>query len=83
MLYCFNPFLEQRQVVLQSQLLILDDANEFDELVVLFFLFRNVFLSGYPLPYILKSICSSLSVSNERIKFILSERMVDSVPSSI
>jgi hypothetical protein len=42
----FDSLLKLREVVLQPQLLVFNDANEFDELVILLFLLADVFLAG-------------------------------------
>jgi hypothetical protein len=76
----FDPFLQQCEVFLQPQLLILDDADQLDELVILLFLFADVLLPILPPPYTLKLICYSFSLRMSRMKAILSFRMVDSVP---
>ena len=40
-----NPLLKKSKVILQSQLLVLDDPNQFDKLVVFLFLLTNVFFA--------------------------------------
>jgi len=78
-----EPGLQQSQVVLQPQLLVLDDAYQLYKLVVFLLLLADVLLAESRLWYILKSISSNFSVSSSLMKFILSLRMVASVPSSI
>ena len=44
-LYLCNPLLQQGQLILQPQLLVFDDADEFDKLVVFLFLLTDMFFA--------------------------------------
>ncbi len=48
-----DPVFEEGEVVLEPHLFVLDDADEFDELVVLLLLLADVLLPAYPTPYAL------------------------------